>query len=78
MLEDESNSQSTELLTKKLSSPNLLRNMGIMLVIAICIVIFLLIFRLLKCIALKDYRYYTIYMTVKEAIFFNLFIRFII
>ena len=52
--------------------------MGIMLVVAILIVIFLLLFRLMKCIALIDYKYYRVYMKVKDAIFYNLFIRFIL
>ena len=55
-----------------------MRNMGIMFVIAFCIVLFLLLFRLLKCIALSDYRYYRIYMTIHDAMFYNLFIRYVI
>ena len=52
--------------------------MGIMFLIALCITVFLLLLRLLKFIALKDYRYYRVYMTLYEAIFYNLFIRYII
>ena len=49
-----------------------------MFVIALGILIFLLFFRLLKCIALTDYKYYKIYMTVYETMFYNLFIRYIL
>ena len=52
--------------------------MGILFLIALCIAIFLLLLRLLKFIALLDYRYYRIYMQVYEAIFYNMFIRYVI
>ena len=64
--------------TQKSGSGNLMRNMGIMFVVAFCIVLFLLLFRLLRCIALSNYRYFRIYMTVHDAIFYNLFIRYVI
>ena len=52
--------------------------MGIMLIIALAIAIFLLVFRLTKWIAYSDYKYYRRYMMLHDKIFYNLFIRYII
>ena len=49
-----------------------------MLIIALAIALFLLIFRLLKCIAYHKYEWYRTYMIIQEKIFYNLFIRYIL
>ena len=64
--------------TVRFGKVNLIRNMGIMFVIALGIIIFYVLFRLAKCLAYSDYKYYRIYMTISEAIHYNLFIRYIL
>ena len=49
-----------------------------MLIIALAIALFLLLFKLVKCIALCKYEWYRTYMTVHDKIFYNLFIRYIL
>ena len=50
--------------------------MGIMFVVALSIVVFLILLKLVYCFVLSDYRYYRAYMNVRLAIFYNLFIRY--
>ena len=52
--------------------------MGIMFVVALVIVIFLILLRLVKYFVMSDYRYYRAYMNVRVAIFYNLFIRYVL
>ena len=56
---------------------NLIGNMGIMLIIALVIVIFLIIFWIARYLVLSDYRYYRVYMTIYDKIFYNMFIRYV-
>ena len=52
--------------------------MGITFLVAIALSLFLIIFRVMKYFALKDYKYYRVYMTIYEAVFFNVIIRYVI
>ena len=49
-----------------------------MLVIALVIIIFLVIFRLTKFLMYYKYEWYRRYMTIQDMIFYNLFIRYIL
>ena len=59
-------------------SDNLIKNMGIMLVVALGITLFVLIFKLMKWFAYTDYKWYRRYMMLHDKIFYNLFIRYIL
>ena len=52
--------------------------MGIMFLVAAGVAIFLVIFRLVKNLVFSDYKYYRVYMTVHDTIFYNFFIRYVI
>ena len=49
-----------------------------MLVIALVLIVFVLLFRLIKCLMYQRYEWYRAYMTVHDKIFYNLFIRYIL
>ena len=70
--------EDSDSLKKKIGSSNIILNLGIMLIIALAIVLFLVIFRLLKFIVFYKYEWYKTYMTIQEKIFYNLFIRYIL
>ena len=53
-------------------------NLGIMLIVALVIFVFLLIFRLVKWIAYRKYEWYAKYMTINGMIFYNLFLRYVL
>ena len=55
---------------------NLIESLGIVLLIALGIVIFLMLFFLVKYLVLNNYRYYRMYMNVSDKIFYNTFIRY--
>ena len=63
--------------TSNFGTTSLINNMGIMLIIALAIVLFLILFFLLRCLVLYDYKYYRIYMTLYDKMFYNMFIRYI-
>ena len=63
---------------KKLGSQNLVRNLGIMFVIATVILLFLVLLRLLKCVIHKYSVVRKIYTAIHERVFYNLFIRYIL
>ena len=56
---------------------DIIKRLGVMLVIALTIAIFLVVFWLLKYLTHRDYEWYRRYMTLHDKIFYNLFIRYI-
>ena len=71
--------ESGSLISKENNSDNsdIIKRLGVMLVIALTIAIFLVIFWLLKYLTHRDYKWYSRYMTLHDKIFYNLFIRYI-
>ena len=59
------------------SNSDIIKRLGVMLVIALTIAIFLFVFWLLKYLTHRDYQWYKRYMTLHDKIFYNLFIRYI-
>ena len=74
---DDTVPESTEKKKSNFGSSNLIKNMGIMLLVTLGIAIFLLILWLGKWLALRDYKYYRVYMTIHDKVFYNTFIRFV-
>ena len=66
-----------EIQLKKQSDSNLILRLGIMLVVAILIVAFILLFRLVKMLMYRNYAWFRTYMKIHDKIFYNLFIRYI-
>ena len=64
--------------TIKIGSKNLVRNLGIMLVIAIGIIVLTLLFKLMQCLLNPFVWFRTQIKKLKDKIFFNLFIRYIL
>ena len=59
-------------------SDNLIRNLGIMFVIALGIALFLLLLLLLRCLVRRFSKLQKIYKYICECVFYNMFIRYIL
>ena len=62
----------------KLGSTNIVANMGIMLLVAIFILIFVIVLLLTRRCMYRDYRMFRIYMQIRQRIFWNTFIRYVL
>ena len=62
----------------KLGSTNIVANMGIMLLVAVFILIFVIVLLLIKQCMYRDYRVFRVYMKIRQRIFWNTFIRYIL
>ena len=61
-----------------LGSNNLVRNLGIMLVVALAIVLILLVLQIMKCLVHRYHWIKKLHQTIHDKIFYNLFIRYIL
>ena len=73
--QDESNEVAS---MEKFGSPNLVRNLGIMFVIALAIAILLILLRLIKCLEHRYQWVRKLHKWIHDRIFYNLFIRYIL
>ena len=62
----------------KLGSQNLIRNLGIMFVIAAAILLILVLLRLLRCVVHRYPMVHKLYSKIHNKMFYNLFIRYIL
>ena len=63
---------------KKLGTQNLVRNLGVMFVIAAVILLLLVLLRLIRCIIHRYPLIHKIYTAIHQRVFYNLFIRYIL
>ena len=62
----------------KLGSTNIVANMGIMLFFAILILVFVAVLLLSRQFMYTDYRVFRVYMQIRQRIFWNTFIRYLL
>ena len=62
----------------KLGSTNIVDNMGIMLLLAVFILLFVVLLLLSKHCMYADYRLFRVYMQIRQRIFWNTFIRYVL
>ena len=62
----------------KLGSTNIVDNMGIMLLAGVFILVLVALLLLTKTCMYRDYRLFRIYMKIRQRIFWNTFIRYVL